>query len=116
MLNINASSLMFQTANDENLQQVSENHDTSDYDQEDTPITNTPSRSSPSRVIIHAHKPHEERVPETGKVVQLPGSVSALLELAEKKLGKRGSVILMEDGSQVEDLEALRDNDHLFIF
>ncbi|KAJ0428003.1 putative KHA domain-containing protein [Helianthus annuus] len=106
---------MFQTANDENLQQVSENHDTSDYDQEDTPITNTPSRSSPSRVIIHAHKPHEER-PETGKVVQLPGSVSELLELAEKKLGKRGSVILMEDGSQVEDLEALRDNDHLFIF
>ncbi|KAJ0824895.1 putative cyclic nucleotide-binding domain, potassium channel, voltage-dependent, EAG/ELK/ERG [Helianthus annuus] len=97
------------------IQQVSENHDTSDYDQEDTPITNTPSRSSPSRVIIHAHKPHEER-PETGKVVQLPGSVSELLELAEKKLGKRGSVILMEDGSQVEDLEALRDNDHLFIF
>ncbi|MFS8030634.1 putative cyclic nucleotide-binding domain, potassium channel, voltage-dependent, EAG/ELK/ERG [Helianthus anomalus] len=100
---------------DLNIEQVSENHDTSDYDQENTPIANAPSRSSPSRVIIHAHKPHEER-PETGKVVHLPGSVAELLELVEKKLGKRGSVILMEDGSQVEDLEVLRDNDHLFIF
>lgn len=35
---------------------------------------------------------------------------------AEKKFGKRGTTILMADGSQVEDLSALRENDHLFIF
>lgn len=35
---------------------------------------------------------------------------------AEKKFGKRGNKILMADGSQVEELSALRDNDHLFIF
>ncbi|GFZ08426.1 potassium channel protein [Actinidia rufa] len=34
----------------------------------------------------------------------------------EKKFGKRGSTILMADGSQVEELKALRENDHLFIF
>ncbi|KAK1438219.1 hypothetical protein QVD17_04025 [Tagetes erecta] len=66
------------------------------------------------RVIIHAHKPDEETT-DPGNLVQLPESVQELLDLAEKKLGKRGSVIVMEDGSQVEDLDALRDNDHLFI-
>lgn len=35
---------------------------------------------------------------------------------AEKKIGERGSTILMADGSQVEDLNALRENDHLYIF
>lgn len=35
---------------------------------------------------------------------------------AEKKLGKRGTTVLMADGSQVEDIRALRDNDHLYIF
>lgn len=34
----------------------------------------------------------------------------------EKKLGKRGTTVLMADGSQVEDVNALRDNDHLYIF
>ncbi|KAL8244787.1 hypothetical protein R6Q59_011045 [Mikania micrantha] len=33
----------------------------------------------------------------------------------EKKFGKRGTTILMADGFQVEDLNALRENDHLFI-
>lgn len=35
---------------------------------------------------------------------------------AEKKFGKHGNKILMEDGSDVEKLDALRENDHLFIF
>ena len=35
---------------------------------------------------------------------------------AEEKFGKRGNKILMADGSQVEDLNALRENDHLYIF
>jgi hypothetical protein len=35
---------------------------------------------------------------------------------AEKTFGKRGSTILMADGSEVEELSALRENDHPFIF
>lgn len=35
---------------------------------------------------------------------------------AEKKFGKRGNTILMANGSQVEELNALRENDHLYIF
>lgn len=34
---------------------------------------------------------------------------------AEKKLGKKFSKILINDGSQVEDLSVLRENDHLFL-
>ena len=35
---------------------------------------------------------------------------------AEKKFGKRGNAVVMADGSKVEDLCALRENDKLFIF
>ncbi|XP_065851301.1 potassium channel KAT3 isoform X2 [Euphorbia lathyris] len=49
------------------------------------------------RVIIHGHHPKES-------------------PLEEKKFGKPGNTILMEDGSRVEELVALRENDGLFIF
>lgn len=35
---------------------------------------------------------------------------------AEKKFGKHVNTILMKDGSEVEELVALRENDHLYIF
>ena len=35
---------------------------------------------------------------------------------AEKKFGKHGNKILMEDGTEVEELDALREDAHLFIF
>ncbi|KAM2067125.1 hypothetical protein ACFX1T_043494 [Malus domestica] len=66
------------------------------------------------RVIIHGHHPDEGD--SNGKLIHLPESVEDLLKLAEKKLGKRGSTVVMVDGSQVEELNALRDNDRLFIF
>ncbi|KAI5354801.1 hypothetical protein L3X38_007696 [Prunus dulcis] len=66
------------------------------------------------RVIIHGHHPDEGDT--NGKLIHLPESMDDLLRLAEKKLGKRGSTVVMGDGSQVEELDALRDNDHLFIF
>ncbi|KAD3641723.1 hypothetical protein E3N88_30947 [Mikania micrantha] len=107
---------------DLNIEQVTsfddfENQETSNYDQEHNQATaiNAPSRSFPMRVIIHGHRPQEKKT-DTGKVVHLPESLPELLVLAEKKLGKRGSVVVMVDGTQVEDLDALRDNDHLFIF
>ncbi|KAK4420009.1 Potassium channel KAT3 [Sesamum alatum] len=71
----------------------------------------------PIRVILHAHHPDIKQKEENGgKLAHLPNSMEELLSLAEKKLGKRGTTILMADGSQVEDINALRDNDHLYIF
>lgn len=34
---------------------------------------------------------------------------------AERKFGKRGSKILMADGTEVEQLNAIRENDELYI-
>ncbi|PWA95017.1 potassium channel, voltage-dependent, EAG/ELK/ERG [Artemisia annua] len=98
----------------------SENHEASNYGKKDreagTP-TSVLSNTFPLRVVIHGHHPHEETTDSkrTGKLVHLPESIEDLLNLAEKKFGKRGTTVLMADASQVEDLNALRENDHLFI-
>ncbi|XP_010249790.1 PREDICTED: potassium channel KAT3 [Nelumbo nucifera] len=73
----------------------------------------------PMRLVIYGHHPNEANNMEgskMGKFIHLPDSMENLLRLAEKKFGKRGSKVLMADGSEVEDLNALRDDDHLFIF
>ncbi|KAK8649957.1 hypothetical protein V6N13_139610 [Hibiscus sabdariffa] len=78
--------------------------------------TDTSSGASTIRVIIHGHHPTEGTPNDRlGKLVYLPDSLEDLFRLAEKKFGKRGSTILMADGSEVEELNALRENDHLFI-
>ncbi|XP_008219833.1 PREDICTED: potassium channel KAT3 [Prunus mume] len=84
-----------------------------DTNMEETNETSTPGAIT-LRVIIHGHHPDEGDT--NGKLIHLPESMEDLLRLAEKKLGKRGSTVVMADGSQVEELDALRDNDHLFIF
>ncbi|CAK9317426.1 unnamed protein product [Citrullus colocynthis] len=68
------------------------------------------------RVIIHEHHPDESTKDgnSKGKLVLLPESIEELFGLAEKRFGKRGSSILMADGSKVEDLNVLREGDHLF--
>ncbi|KAG2691650.1 hypothetical protein I3843_08G017800 [Carya illinoinensis] len=70
------------------------------------------------RVIVHGHHPNENAKEDDmmGKLINLPDSIEGLFRLAEKKFGKRGSKVLMADGSEVEELRALRENDHLFIF
>ncbi|CAH8360731.1 unnamed protein product [Eruca vesicaria subsp. sativa] len=71
------------------------------------------------RVIIHGHPPNEDNNKNSdsnGRLVILPDSLPLLFDLAEKKLGKRGSTILMANGAHVEQLDALRENDHLYIF
>ncbi|KAL3655690.1 hypothetical protein CASFOL_000086 [Castilleja foliolosa] len=71
----------------------------------------------PKRVVLHGHHPDiKQKEEDGGKLGHLPDSIDDLLTLAENKLGKRGTTILMADGSQVEDINALRDNDHLYIF
>ncbi|KAF8034815.1 hypothetical protein BT93_C0975 [Corymbia citriodora subsp. variegata] len=81
------------------------------------PSTTSPS-TFPVRVIIHDHRPGESTLEGNmaGKLIHLPDSIEDLLKIAEKKFGKRGSTILMADGAKVEELNALRENDHLYIF
>ncbi|XAR70906.1 hypothetical protein NMG60_11027946 [Bertholletia excelsa] len=84
-----------------------------------TPTSSTPlSHRLPVRIIIHGYHPEDEMVNpnKTGKLIHLPDSMEDLLSLSEKKFGKRGSTVLLADGSQVEELGVLRENDHLFIF
>ncbi|XP_038898228.1 potassium channel KAT3 isoform X2 [Benincasa hispida] len=81
--------------------------------------TEEASRPLPStvriRVTIHEHHPDEStKEGSKGRLVLLPESVEELFGLAEKRFGKRGSSILMADGSKVEDLNVLREGDHLF--
>ncbi|KAJ8751723.1 hypothetical protein K2173_025896 [Erythroxylum novogranatense] len=78
-----------------------------------TPLSST----HPIRVIIHGHHPKENLAADsTGKLIHLPDSVEDLFQLAERKFGKKGNTILLEDGTKVEKLNALRENDQLFIF
>ncbi|KAF6172869.1 hypothetical protein GIB67_035423 [Kingdonia uniflora] len=76
--------------------------------------TTSSSRALPMRLIIHDHHPDEAKTMKGGKLIHLPESMEGLLILAENKLGKRRSKVLMADGSQVEELSTLRENDHLF--
>ncbi|XP_022855664.1 potassium channel KAT3-like [Olea europaea var. sylvestris] len=77
----------------------------------------TSSNTLPARVVLHGHHPDDKQEEENGgKLAHLPDSMKDLLMLAERKLGKRGTTVLMADGSLVEDLSALRDSDHLYIF
>ncbi|XP_058074800.1 potassium channel KAT3 [Magnolia sinica] len=72
----------------------------------------------PKRVVIHGHHPDEIDKMEGikfGKLIHLPDTMEELLTLAEKKLGKTGSKILTVDGSEVEELNVLREKDHLFL-
>ncbi|XP_060208165.1 potassium channel KAT3 isoform X3 [Lycium barbarum] len=71
----------------------------------------------PTRIIIHGYHPHDKPNEGgiAGKLIHLPDSVEGLLAIAEKRFGKRGSTILTADGSQLEDLGAMRENDHLYI-
>ncbi|KAJ6373052.1 hypothetical protein OIU76_027397 [Salix suchowensis] len=82
-------------------------------EEDSTPLLST----HPTRVIIHGHHPNESPAGDTmGKLIHLPDSIEDLFSVAEKKFGKKGNKILMEDGSEVEELDALRENDRLFIF
>uniref|UniRef100_A0A1J3FS13 Potassium channel n=2 Tax=Noccaea caerulescens TaxID=107243 RepID=A0A1J3FS13_NOCCA len=73
----------------------------------------------PKRVIIHGQLPNQDNNnngDSNGRLIILPDSIQLLFDIAEKKLGKRGSTIVMSDGAHVEQLDALRENDHLYIF
>ncbi|XP_019157678.1 PREDICTED: potassium channel KAT3-like isoform X2 [Ipomoea nil] len=70
-----------------------------------------------TRVIIHGHHPNDDELKDgsRGKLIHLPNSIQELLSIAENRFGKRGSKVFMGNGSEVEDIGALRENDHLYI-
>ncbi|CAN6290381.1 unnamed protein product [Urochloa humidicola] len=68
-------------------------------------------RTEPMRVVIH----HQKAASSAGKLVRLPVSMEELLRVAEAKFGKSVTTVLTHDGARVEDIDALRDGDHLFV-
>ncbi|KAG6587906.1 Potassium channel AKT1, partial [Cucurbita argyrosperma subsp. argyrosperma] len=67
------------------------------------------SGTNPARVIISCPEVGEVG----GKLVLLPGSYNELLEIGSKKYGIVGAKVLTKDGAAIEDIEVIRDGDHL---
>ncbi|XP_052158883.1 potassium channel KAT4 [Oryza glaberrima] len=71
----------------------------------------------PKRVVIHEQLPNATSTalhPSPGKLVLLPDSMQELMKLSEQKFGKAVRGILTVEGAEVEDIEVIRDGDHLF--
>ncbi|KAL1300938.1 hypothetical protein HN51_045560 [Arachis hypogaea] len=106
------------TQNGDSHDEVSRYHD--DGPCKEGRTINSDPRSSPAstRVIIHGHHPNEKKMGkgDTKKLILLPSSIEELFRVAEKKFGKRARKILMADGSEVEEINVLRDHDELYIF
>nr|AFK34330.1 unknown [Lotus japonicus] len=109
--------------NDEHLTQTQgthnevRSHGDDPYEEGRTESSNPQSSPVPIRVKIYGHRPNENEMGNgtTPKLILLPNSLEDLFRVAEKKFGKRGSKIVMADGSEVEELSALRENDELYI-
>ncbi|CAI9784831.1 unnamed protein product [Fraxinus pennsylvanica] len=107
---------------DLNIEAIQSTHEPQNYEglsQESNgiPTSYASTNTLPARVVLHGHHPGDKQEEENrGKLAHLPDSMEDLLTLAERKLGKRGTTVLMADGTLVEDLCALRDNDHLYVF
>lgn len=67
------------------------------------------SGTNPARVIISCPEIGEV----SGKLVLLPGSYDELLEIGAKKYGIVASKVVNIDGAAIEDIEVIRDGDHL---
>ena len=74
------------------------------------PISHTSSHgASPARVTISC--PEKEEV--AGKLVLLPNSFQALLEIGAKKFDISAAKVMSKDRAEIDDIEVIRDGDHL---
>ncbi|GAB2215661.1 hypothetical protein Droror1_Dr00020054 [Drosera rotundifolia] len=64
----------------------------------------------PPRVILKFPEKNE-----SSKLVFLPDSLQELLEIGAKKFDCNPTKILTEDGAEIEDIELIRDGDHLIL-
>ena len=63
----------------------------------------------PTRVRISC----AEKGDKAGKLILLPDSFQELLEIGAKKFGISVAEVLTEDGAEIDDIELIRDGDHL---
>lgn len=71
-----------------------------------------PSFSHPARVTLSC----PEKGEVAGKLVLLPNSLQELLDIGAKKFGLSPTKILTKEGAEIEDIELIRDGDHLVLF
>ncbi|KAD5317752.1 hypothetical protein E3N88_17698 [Mikania micrantha] len=69
-------------------------------------------RENPRRVVVSC----PEKGDCEGKLVLLPRSFQELLEIGVKKYGILASKVVHKDGPEVDDIEVVRDGDHLIFF
>eukprot|EP01018_Ginkgo_biloba_P026205 Gb_11173 [translate_table: standard] len=81
----------------------------------------SPSSSSPNscrRVIIYGYHPNDHQHlhhKQLGKLILLPSTLEELLNIAGERFGTRPRLVLSKDGSEIDDMDVVRDNDHLFL-
>ncbi|XP_054822597.1 potassium channel AKT1-like isoform X1 [Prosopis cineraria] len=87
-----------------------------------TPVTATPERSVGRLARIGKNTGNfqprvtiscPEKVEIAGKIVLLPGSFKELLEIGANKFGITPARILSRDEAEIDDLDVIRDGDHL---
>ncbi|KAF3447168.1 hypothetical protein FNV43_RR12348 [Rhamnella rubrinervis] len=64
-----------------------------------------------ARVIISC----QGKVEAPGKLVLLPDSLQGLLDIGAKKFGFCPTKVFTKDGAEIEDIEIIRDGDHLIL-
>ncbi|KAJ6373094.1 hypothetical protein OIU76_027433 [Salix suchowensis] len=74
-------------------------------------FTGFPSFNYSARVTLSC----PEKGEVAGKIVALPNSLQELLDIGSKKFGCTASKILTKEGAAIEDIEVLRDGDHLVL-
>ncbi|KAJ6745481.1 POTASSIUM CHANNEL AKT1 [Salix koriyanagi] len=74
-------------------------------------FTGFPSSNYPARVTLSC--PHKGEV--AGKLVVLPKSFQELLDIGARKFGCIPTKILTKEGAEIEDIELVRDGDHLVL-
>lgn len=72
------------------------------------PVPKTPNADS-TRVVISC----PERGEVTGKLILLPQSFEELLDIGAKKFKVNPAKVLSKDGAEIDDIEVIRDGDHL---
>jgi len=74
--------------------------------------TTTPSRTElPIRVMLSC----QEKSEHPKRLVFLPKSLQELLDVGAKKFDFSPTKILTEDGAEVEDINLIREGDHLIL-
>ncbi|XP_074276700.1 potassium channel KAT1-like isoform X2 [Silene latifolia] len=89
-------------------------HTVSEFDnQPERPVSPTRNKS---RVIIHDHLPGEHAEKQFGKLIVLPHSIQELLSIAGNKFeGCFFTKVINSDNAEVDDIEVIRDGDHLYL-